>query len=301
MAYGALALLAAEGAFLLLWSSGFIGVKYGLEHAGTYTLLFYRYAFLSALLLVYLAATRRLRFGSWGTVRRAACMGILAHAVWLTAATESTKYGAPPGIVAIVASLQPLLTALAATPILGEKISRLQWTGLFVGFAGVVLVVADRLESDVSAPWWAYCLPLVSALSLTWATVWQRKMEMRSLGFMPVMENLAVQCWASAAILLPFAWGLEGMHADWNGEFIFSLLWLSLVVSLSAYGLLIFLLKHSLASRMSSVFYLMPPVTMVMDYFLFGNSIAVSGAIGLAVAAGGVFLIHWNETSIRDS
>ncbi len=292
MPYGVLGLLAIEGVFLIFWSSGFIGGKYGLLHAGTFTLLFYRYLLISVLLLCYLLVRRQLHFGDWGQVRRAAGMGILGHGVWLVAVLEATRYGAPPGMIALVASLQPLVTGVVAGPILGERVSGLQWAGLMIGFFGVVFVVGDSLGTNEDVVWWVYLLPFISALSLTWSTVWQRKMELQSLGFLPVLQNLAIQCWATTIIIFPLAIGVEDMHADWNGDFIFALVWLTFVISLGAYGLLILLFKHAPASRVASLLYLSPPVAMVMDYFAFGNVVTINGMLGLLIAATGVILAH---------
>lgn len=282
-------LLMVEGLFLLVWSSGFIGAKYGLPYAGTFTLLFWRYLLLSAVLFVWLAVRGELRFGDALTMRRAAGMGTLAHAVWLVAVLKAIEFGVSPGIVALVAALQPLLTGVVAGPILGERVTKLQWLGLLIGFIGVALVVGDSIGGG-TAPWWAYSLPLVSALSLTWATVWQRSLEIKSAGFLPVIKNLAVQCWASTLVLFPFAFGLENFATEWNYDFIFALGWLTFVVSLAAYGLLIYLFKHRQAPHVAALLYLTPPVAMVMDYLVFGAVITITGIIGLAVAAVGVYL-----------
>jgi len=282
-------LLAVEAVFLLVWSSGFIGAKYGLPYAGTFTLLFWRYLLLSVVLLAWLAARRELHFGDAAQVQRAAGMGILAHAVWLVAVLKAIEFGVPPGIVALVAALQPLLTGVAAGPVLGERVAGVQWLGLLLGFVGVAVVVGDRMGGEAAA-WWAYLLPLVSALALTWATVWQRKLEIRDAGFLPVLKNLAVQCWASAVVLFPLALGVENLRAEWNGEFVFALGWLTFVVSLAAYGLLIFLFKHRPAAHVAALLYLTPPVTMLMDYLAFGAALTVNGVIGLCIAAAGVYL-----------
>ena len=159
-------------------------------------------------------------------------------------------------------------------------------------------MVADRIGgSGATAPWWAYLLPFVSTLSLTAATVYQRSLEIKSpKGFLPVMNNLAVQCAATAIVLLPFALSLENMQADWNADFLFALVWLIFVVSLGAYALLILLIKKCQATRVASLLYLTPPVTMVMDYLAFGNAVTRNGMIGLAIAAVGVFLVHRGES-----
>ena len=290
-------ILAIEFAFLVLWSSGFIGAKYGLPHAGTFTLLFFRYLILSVVLFAWLAARGQLHFGGGTQIRQAAVMGLLAHCVWLVAVLEAINLGVAPGIVALVAALQPMVTGVVVGPILDEKVNRWQWAGLSAGFLGVVFVVADRISGiGAVAPWWAYLLPFVSTLSLTAATVYQRSLEIKSPeGFLPVINNLAVQCAATAIVLLPFALSLENMQADWNADFLFALAWLIFVVSLSAYALLILLIKKCPATRVASLLYLTPPVTMVMDYLAFGNAVTRNGMIGLAIAAVGVFWVHRGE------
>ena len=289
-------ILLIEGIFLIVWSSGFIGAKYGLPHAGTFTLLFFRYLALSIVLAVWLGWRGQLtRLGNASQIRHAAIMGFLAHCVWLVAVLKATELGVSPGIVALVAALQPLVTGAVVGPVLKEKVNGWQWCGLIAGFAGVMLVVGDQIGGG-SAPWWAYAVPFISTLSLTASTVYQRAQEIRSAeGFIPVLNNLAIQCFTTVVILLPFAISLEGMQADWNGDFIFALAWLTFVVSLAAYGLLIFLIKHCEATRVASLLYLTPPVTMVMDYFAFGNAVTLNGMIGLIIAAIGVFLAHRGE------
>ena len=293
-------ILALELVFLVLWSSGFIGAKYGLPHAGTFTLLFFRYFALSVLLIGWLAMSGGMRrFGSAGQIRHAAAIGLLAHCVWLIAALEATDLGVPPGIVALIAALQPMVTGVVVGPILKEKVNRLQWIGLIAGFLGVAIVVGDQIGGmEESVPWWAYAVPLISTLSLTAATVYQRALETRSSGgFLPVLNNLAVQCLATLVVLFPLSVGIEGMEANWNPDFLFALAWLTLVVSLGAYGVLLALIKKCPATRIASLLYLTPPVTMVMDYFAFGNSVTSNGMVGLAIAAAGVFLVHRGETS----
>ena len=286
-----------EALFLVLWSSGFIASKSGLPYAGTFTLLFWRYLLLSAVLLAWLAMRGQLRFGGRRRVGAAAGMGILGHAVWLSAAVSAAEYGVSPGVIALVAALQPLVTGVVAGPVLGERVAYTQWIGLLLGFVGVALVVGDRIGGHTAAPWWAYFLPLISALSLTAATVWQRKLEINAAGFLSVPQNLAVQCWASAVVLLPFAWGVEHFAAEWSAHFIFILGWLTFIVSLSAYGLLIYLFKRRPAPYVAALLYLTPPMVMLMDYFVFGAMVTIFGLIGLMIAVVGVYLSRRKPTS----
>ncbi|MGI9338900.1 MAG: DMT family transporter [Gammaproteobacteria bacterium] len=287
-------IIAVEGVFLVLWSSGFIGAKYGLPYAGTFTLLFFRYLILTVVLFGWLAMSGKLRrIGSSKQIRHAVFIGLLAHFAWLVAVLEATDLGVPPGTVALIAALQPMVTGILAGPVLGERVNVWQWGGLFAGFLGVLLVVGDRVEIDETVPWWAYAVPLISTISLTLATLYQRSLETRtSEGFLPVINNLAVQCAATTVVLLPLAAGIEGMEAEWNGEFVFALGWLTFVVSLGAYGMLIFLVKKCPATRVASLLYLTPPVTMIMDYLVFGSLVTINGLVGLVIASAGVFLVR---------
>ena len=291
-------ILAVELVFLVLWSSGFIGAKYGLPYAGTFTLLFFRYLLLSVVLFAWLAVRGQLRFGGVTQIRQAAIMGLLAHCVWLIAVLEAIDLGVAPGIVALIAALQPMVTGVVVGPFLNERVSGWQWVGLSIGFFGVVFVVADRIGgSGTVAPWWAYLLPFISTLSLTAATVYQRSLEIKSsAGFLPVLNNLAIQCAATTIVLLPLAFWFEDFHADWNAEFLFALTWLTFVVSLGAYALLILLIKKCTATRVSSLLYLTPPTTMLMDYFVFGSMVTINGMVGLIIVAIGVVLTHRGES-----
>ena len=283
----------AECAFVVLWSSGYVVVKYALPHAGILTMLFFRYLLLSVVLVAMLAwRNGTLRLGSAAQLRRAAVTGTLAHAVWLYSAYLAVDLGVSPGAVALIAALQPMLTGVVAAPILKERGNRLQWAGLFIGFSGTLLVVGDQM-GESAAPWWGYAVAFVPPISLTAATVYQRALEIRrSNEGMPIPNNLAAQCVATTAVLAPFAAGAEGMTANWNAEFLLALTWLTFICSLGGYALLMFLIKKSAVTRAASLFYLVPPATMVMDYFAFGNAVTINGMFGLLIAAIGVFLAH---------
>ncbi|MEO0408484.1 MAG: DMT family transporter [Cyanobacteria bacterium P01_A01_bin.135] len=289
--------IALELLFVLLWSSGFIGAKYGLPYAGTFTLLFIRYSLVTLLLGLWLRYRKQLRLRSWAVVGRSAIVGLLAHAVWLSAVLGTIDLGASLWIVALITALQPMATSVLSGPLLGEPVSRMQWAGMGVGFAGVVVVIAAKLGAETEASWIAYGLPFLSTISLTVATLYQRHLNRRADGLtLPVVPSLFVQAAASAIALYPLA-AWEGLQVQWTGQFVFALLWLALVLSLGAYGLMLKLLEYRTATRVSSLMYLSPPVTLLLGFLVFGDRLTWQDGLGLLVTAIGVGLVYRGETN----
>jgi drug/metabolite transporter (DMT)-like permease len=126
--------LGLELLFVVLWSSGFIGAKYGLPYAGPFTLLLIRYVVVAALLGCWLYMRGDFKFYDRPAIIRAAIVGLLAHAVWLSAALGGIALGVSPWIVALITALQPMLTSVLSGPILGESILPVQWWGRVLGW-----------------------------------------------------------------------------------------------------------------------------------------------------------------------
>jgi len=253
----ALATLLLSGLFVLLWSSGFIGAAYGLDYAGTFTLLFWRYllvAIVLAVLCQMFRAWRRLRMRE---ICRHAVIGILAHAVWLIA----------------------VLSAL--------------------GLAAVAIVVADKVALGGSLP--AYLLPFAAVLAISLAVVFDRRTRAAALSESAMTETAAaeppillttlIHAAASLAVIAPLAWRIEGFAAQFGGPLLFAVIWLALVVSLGAYGLMFMLLRRMDATKVSSLTYLAPPVTIVIAYLVFGDALRAADLAALAVAAAAVLLV----------
>lgn len=287
------AVIGLEVLFVLLWNSGFIGAEYGLPYTGPWTLLLWRYAALTALLALWLTATRRWIWPGRAAVARTALIGVLAHAVWLGCVLVAIEMNAPVGIIALVTSLQPLLTGALSGPVVGEKTHPRQWLGLALGFGGVAIAVGARLTLDDQAPALAYLLPLGSVLGITVASLLQRRWSLRRIrAQMPLDRALFYQCAATTlAVLLP-AWLAEDFATRWTPTFIATMSWLIIAVSLGAYWTMWRLLAKQDATRVASLFYLSPPVTMLMAWIAFGDQIIPTDLLGLAVAGIGVWLVY---------
>lgn len=289
-------MLVLAAAFVLLWHSGFIGAAWGLPYAGTFTLLFWRYLILALFLWIVLAWHRRLFWPGLASAGHAAVVGVLAHGVWLACVLVSLERGVPAGIVALVVALQPLATGAFSGLVTGESTSARQWVGLALGLAGVAVAVGARIEWSDAGSAFAYLVPLGSVLAITIATLLQRRHELLGRRDLPLDCALFYQSAATALALLVPAMILESLSVRWTPEFLATMAWLIFAVSLGAYALMWRLLQDMDATRLASLFYLGPPVTMVMGWFAFDDRLQTTDLVGLLIAAFGVALVYRKRT-----
>lgn len=280
-------------AFVLLWNSGFIGAEYGLPYSGPFSLLFVRYLILTLLVTIYLLALGQFRWSGWSNVWPQMLNGALAHGVWLSCVLIAIDYGVPAGIVALVVALQPLLTGALSGLVTGESTPWNRWLGLFIGFAGVAVPVVTRVNFGNSEELFAWLIPLGSVIAITVASLFQRRLSLKKDYVpMPVALSLFYQSSATTLAMLGPALFLENLHVQWNLPFIASLSWLILAVSLGAYSVMWILIDRMDATRVAALFYLGPPVTMIMAYLAFGDEVESVDLAGLALVFGGVILTY---------
>ncbi len=288
--------------FVLLWNSGFIGAEYGLRYSAPFTLLFWRYAILSAILLLYLSVRGRLRWPGLAIIKHASLTGILAHGIWLSCTLLALQQQVPAGIVALITALQPLLTAAFSGLAVGEETSLRQWLGLVLGFFGVVIAIAARLTIKDTTPAFAYLLPFAAVAGITIASLLQRRHTiLMPLAHLDLDITLFYQSLATMlALAFPAVLG-EHLDCTWTQPFLATMLWLVIAVSFGAYGIMWLLLQRMDATRVASLFYFSPPVTMVMAWLAFGDSVRETDLLGLLVATAGVLLVITSDskTSLR--
>lgn len=277
--------------FVLLWSTGFVGAKYGLPYTEPFTFLGLRLAAAAVLLAVIALAIRSAAPRGRAHYGHAAVAGILLHAGYLGGVFYAISLGVPAGVSAVVVSLQPVLTALLGTRFLHERPTRRQWLGLVLGVFGVALVVGPGIaESSASAEplsvaGLAACL--VALVSGTAGTLYQK----RHGDEVPLVWGATVQYAAAAVLMLAVAAGTEQMHISWTGEFVAALVWLVLGLSLGAVLLLLVLLRRGTAAGVSSLLYLVPPAVAVEAYLMFGEQLTPPSLVGIGVTALGVALV----------
>ena len=280
--------------FVILWSSGFVVAKYSLGHSGAFTVLFWRYLLVVIVLALLVTLSRQWQQIPPRHLTRHMAVGVLAHAVWLAAVLYAIDLGLSTGLAAFITALQPIMTGALSARMTGERVTAREWAGLALGLMAIAIVIGDGIAFGGSLL--AYALAFVAVIAITLASLVDRGATVEDKQLPSVGEHqrgnadplLLITFWhctASLLILAPLAISIENLDADWNGSFIFSVAWLALVVSLGAYGLMFLLLRRLPAARVASLTYLSPPVTIFMAWLVLGETLTLTGFIGLVVAA----------------
>ncbi len=212
--------------------------------------------------------------------------GVLLQAGYLGGVFAAIHHGMPAGVSALITGLQPLGTALLGGWLLRERVTARQWFGLVLGLAGVLLVVGERFQVGGMTVL-SIGLACLALASITFGTIWQKK---HGAG-VDLRTGAAIQYLAAAAVLAPFALAFESRAVTWSGEFIVAIFWLAIVLSLGAVFLLLYLIRHGAATRVASLFYLVPPTTALMAWPLFGETYSVLSALGMGLAMLAVWLV----------
>jgi drug/metabolite transporter (DMT)-like permease len=280
---------AMPGVFVLLWSTGFIGAKYGLPYAEPFTFLVLRFVIVIALLGAVVVASRATFPADPKLWLHLGVSGLLVHAMYLGGVFGAIRHGVPSGLVALVAGLQPLLTAAVVGPLLGETVAPRQWFGLTLGLAGVAMVLSTRLTgvSFDGFGWDGMVFAVIALLAITGGTLYQK----RFCTGMDLRTGTLIQYIAALAALGPVALATETMVIQWTLPFVLALGWLVLVLSLGAISLLMTLIRLGEAAKVASFFYLVPPVTALLAWVLFDEVLTPLALCGMAATAIGVALV----------
>ncbi len=272
--------------FVFLWSTGFIGAKYGLPYAEPLSFLFVRYLAVIALMTAIALLTR----APWPKAPmqwvHIGISGLLVHAVYLGGVFIAIKQGLPAGITSLVVGMQPLLTALGAGWLLGERVVGRQWLGLALGFVGVALVVSGKF-GDTAALGPMLVPALCALLGITVGTLYQKRYCAR----FDLRTGSVIQFVPTALATLPLILLFDGFHVDWTGDFIFALAWLVLVLSIGAISLLNLLIRSGSAVNVASLFYLTPLSTALIAFLMFDEKLGWLAVLGMGLAVSGVYLV----------
>src|SRR3954467_15169801 len=278
-----LAARAAPALFVVLWSTGFIATKYVLRDAEPLSYLAIRMVLVVALMAVIVLVARP-RWPDRIGIAHSVVAGILVHGFYLGGTAIAIAHSIPAGLSALIPGLQPILTSTIANRWLGDRVTPLQWGGLLLGLAGVVLILHDRPMSGEAG--WGWLASGVSLVSITLGTLYQR----RYCGKIDWRAGNVVQYVGVTIFFAVAAWLFEDNVVHWTAEFTLALGWLVVVLSIGSIGLLYWLIRHSAATSVASLFYLVPAVTAVMAYVLFGERLDRIAIGGMIACAPGVFL-----------
>jgi drug/metabolite transporter (DMT)-like permease len=283
----------APAVFVLFWSTGFIGAKFGLPYAEPFTFLALRFGLVAPVL----AAVALLLRAEWPRgigIMHNIVAGLLLHGLYLSGVFTAIHRGMPAGIAALLVGLQPLFTSTLANRWLGEPVRLQQWIGLLLGLVGVYFVVQGRI-GDGDAALVAWSAIFIALIGVTVGTLYQK----RYLGRADLRTAMPVQFAAVFLFCLIGSLLFEAGVIAWTGEFIFALAWLSLVLSWGAIYIFYLLIRRIPATRLVSLFYLVPPVTALMSYYLFGERLEWLAVTGMAICIVAVLLVNWGSENSR--
>ncbi len=222
---------------------------------------------------------------AWRPWRDAAIAGILLQGIYLSGVFWSVSRGLPAAACALITGLQPLLTAALAGPMLGDQVTRRQWTGILVGMVGAVMVLAPQVRSTahVAAPA-TIAAAAIATLAITFGTIWQK----RTGSAVDLRVGAAIQFGASGVFLAPIALLTEPVRFDATWQAWSALGWSVIGLSVGGMTLLLMMIGRSAVSVVASLFYLVPPVVAVLAFAIFGEALTAFQIAGLLVASAGV-------------
>ena len=271
--------------FVSIWATGFLVARLVAGHAEPLTFLAFRFLLGTAIF----ASLAALVGAPWPRSPRlwtnAAIAGVLLQGVYLSGVFWSVNHGLPAAVCALITGMQPLLTAALAGPMLRDRVTRRQWSGILIGLAGAVMVLAPQVLSSVHA---AAPVTIAAAGAATFAitlgTIWQK----RTGGGVDLRVGAAIQFAASGLLLLPAAMLTEDMTFDGSWQAWSALGWSVVGLSIGGMTLLLMMIGRSAVSVVASLFYLVPPVVAVLAFLIFGETLSVIQIAGLLVASVGV-------------
>ncbi|EDQ32050.1 Permease of the drug/metabolite transporter (DMT) superfamily [Hoeflea phototrophica DFL-43] len=282
----------APALFVLLWSTGWVAAKYASPHADPLTFLSIRFLLAAVLLAVITTFSRAI----WPSTRagwsHAVLSGVLLHGLYLGGVWWAISQGVPSSLSGLIAALQPLLTAVAAPFIVGERLTPSQKFGVLLGFAGLAVAIAPRLLELDPAMLHVALVPLIinvfAMVSVTAGTVYQKRYlqegDLRAIASLQYVGGFLVV--ASLALLI------EPLRVDWTLEFFLAMGWSVLGLSLVSVMLLLYLIRRGQVSRAASLTYLVPPAVAIESWIMFGEELTVPMIIGTVIVVIGVWLTN---------
>src|SRR3990167_5204301 len=273
--------------FVVLYGSGFVGAKLGFPFAHPLVFLVWRFAISTVLLLLLAFFTKAPWPKTWKQAGHIAVSGIFLVCMFSIGTWVSMDMGVPPAISALIIALQPLAVAIASYFILKKEILIMQWIGFMLGLMGVVLVVGGNASFNMHYLA-GILMSVIGLLGLTIGNLYQKQF----CAYMNIFSGGVIQSVVSGIVSLVLALCFEPMAIQWTGQFIFALLWMSVIVSLGAISFLYILLRKGESPKVASIFYLVPAVTAIISYFVFKTTLDFYEIMGMLVVMIGVGMVN---------
>ena len=280
----------APALFVFLWSTGFVGAKYIVPYAEPFTFLTIRYVIAAAILIAIAALLKQPLKLTRDQVIASVAVGLLLHVIYIGGVFYAVSLGVSAGISAVIVSIQPVLVSILAVPLLGERIRSVQVVGLVLGVVGIALLLLPKVfqgdySSAISEVGIVICV--IALLGTSAGYLVQKKLG----SDIPFLTGTGMQYVVSAVVFALLSALTEDQRVEWSPEFLFGLAWIVLMLSIGSIVLLYEMLRAGSASKVSSLYYLVPPVAAIQAYFLFDEVIPPIGILGMALAGLGVVLV----------
>ena len=270
--------------FIILWSSAFISGQFIVLSSSPFAALFFRFIIVSICFLIFAFYLREKILVEPNLIFQSSVTGILFHGFYLGGVFFSYSVGLSATLSALIVGLQPILTNIFSGPILKEKVNFVQWIGITLGFTGTIMVIGNDI--GISIPILGVIASIIALLGATTATIWQKKFTNN----ISLSVNNFYQAFAAAIFLIAISFLFETPYIIFDNRFIISMGWQIIMVSFGAYAILMYLIKNGTASKTSNLFFLVPPVTAIMAYFILGEELYLIDIFGLAICAFGVYI-----------
>ncbi len=270
--------------FVFFWSSAFVSGQFIVQSATPFAALTFRFFIVSFCFLLFSFYFKEKIIVKINLILQASITGILFHGFYLGGVFFSYSIGLSATLSALIVGLQPILTNILSGPILKERVTIIQWLGIILGFLGTVLVIGYDIGKSI--PLLGIISSVVALLGATIATIWQKKFTNN----ITLSVNNFYQALAATIFLIIISFTFETPIINFDSRFILSMGWQIIMVSFGAYAILMYLIKTGTASKTSNLFFLIPPTTAIMSYFVLGEKLFLIDIVGLIICTFGVYI-----------
>ena len=270
--------------FIILWASAFVTSKAIVDDSSPFAALSFRFGLVSLGFFIFCIFTNSKIILSFNDFIKASIIGICFHGLYLGGVFYAISENLSVGITAIIVSLQPILTAIFAGPFLKELVTWKQWVGIMLGFFGTLLVIG--MDIGESIPIIGLIASLIGLTAITSGTLLQRKIG----GNIPLATSNLYQAFSAFIFLLMITFLFEKSFINFSLNFILSMSWQVIFVSFGAFTILQYLINTGTASRTATLFFLVPPVSVVMAWLFLNEKMTNLDIGGLIIATLGVYI-----------
>ena len=282
--------------FVALWSTGFVGAKYIIPYAEPFVFLTLRYAFATVILVLLAKILRDPLRISRTDIFQSIKVGLFLQVIYIGGVFYSVSHGVSAGVTAVIVSMQPIFVSIIGVRMLNEPLTLRNIFGLLIGFLGVFILLNPKIIEGTIDFQFSTAGMTASLIALIGTTAGYL-LQKRGGAEIPFLPGTAVQFSTATISFLIATFFFEQWNVQVNLQFIAALSWFVLALSIGSIFLLFFLLRNESASSVSSLYYLVPPLTALQAYILFGEEIPPVGFVGLFMAVLGTLLVTYKKAN----